>query len=453
MSSCWIDSLHSLKVAVKAELFKAILIFLAIISLQPLGAQELPRSGEGASLKQSEITTRLSRINTDVLSTERVIAQLKAEYARLKGEERDLEGAIRKLSDEEQGLLDKSTEALRRKERLVLELRDAEKRLHIEQSLVRERLRGLYMNAVSGERALALVGGAKGGDIERTAVYVSAVKRYDAVKFTRVKQAVQDLVSARQAVERVIEEGKILQVGIQSKRSELESKTAKLRGVINDLQTKQASAKRSLESLQSEAEKLELLMRTIMSQDLSSDDVISGDERGIEATPSAPAIATVGGGGVKPATAPPKSVASVMHPGGLFANSAKLVRPVVGAVVQRFGKNKVTSFSDMVFSKGLEFRAEQGSEVKAVLGGRVAFSGSMPGFDTVVIVDHGERSYTLYGRLSKSHVKVGQLVEQREALGVTAAPDSKGRNFYFETRKNGSPVDPATLLRPERLVL
>lgn len=444
MNSRWIGSPYRLKSGVKAELCKAILTILIVISLQPLCAQELAQNGAGASLKPSEITARLSKISTDVVSKERVIAQLKGEYSRLKGEERDLEVSIRALSEEEQGLLDKSTEALRRKERLVLELREAERRLFVEQSLVRERLRVLYMNAVSGDRALALVGGANGGDVERTAVYVSAVKRYDAIKFARVERAVQDLVSARQAVERVIEEGKVLQVGIQTKRSELESKTVKLRGIIHELQAKQASAKRSLESLQGEAEKLELLMRTIMSQELLPNEVDSGDGRGVETTPPVPAIATAEGG-VRQAISPPKSIKSVMHPGGLFANSAKLARPVVGQVLQRFGKNKVTSFSDMVFSKGLEFRTEQGSEVRAVLGGRVAFSGPMPGFDTVVIVDHGERSYTLYGRLSKSHVTVGQLVEQREALGVTAAPDSKGRNFYFETRKNGAPVDPATL--------
>jgi septal ring factor EnvC (AmiA/AmiB activator) len=70
----------------------------------------------------------------------------------------------------------------------------------------------------------------------------------------------------------------------------------------------------------------------------------------------------------------------------------------------------------------------------------------MPGYDTVVIIDHGERSYSLYGRLGKSHVKQGDLVQRRDVIGVTSAADSKGRNFYFETRKNGAPVDPGSVL-------
>jgi septal ring factor EnvC (AmiA/AmiB activator) len=99
--------------------------------------------------------------------------------------------------------------------------------------------------------------------------------------------------------------------------------------------------------------------------------------------------------------------------------------------VQRFGKAKVTDFADMIFSKGLEFKTAAASQVSAILGGRIAFAGSMPGYDSVVIIDHGKRSYSLYGRLGKIFVAKG---------------DAKGRNFYFETRKNGDPIDPMTVL-------
>jgi septal ring factor EnvC (AmiA/AmiB activator) len=37
-------------------------------------------------------------------------------------------------------------------------------------------------------------------------------------------------------------------------------------------------------------------------------------------------------------------------------------------------------------------------------------------------------------------------VNRRDVVGVTAQADSKGRNFYFETRKNGAPVDPVSVL-------
>jgi lipoprotein NlpD len=115
--------------------------------------------------------------------------------------------------------------------------------------------------------------------------------------------------------------------------------------------------------------------------------------------------------------------------------------------VQKFGKVKVTDFADMIFSKGLEFATTVGTEVFVVLAGKVAYVGNLPGYETVVVVDHGSRSYSLYGRLGKSLVKAGELLGQDQAVGVTGEPDLKGRNFYFEVRKSGNPVDPEQILK------
>jgi septal ring factor EnvC (AmiA/AmiB activator) len=274
------------------------------------------------------------------------------------------------------------------------------------------------------------------------------LRRYDDARFKDVIRAVEELLETRRALDKALDQGKALQEGIQLKRAELEGQKSKLRGVIQQIQARQQAAKRSLDSLTSEADKLESLLRVIMSGD-------SGDERERETlgdsrqdspeptaqTPDEKAEVD------SPVTADKQtSISQVMHPGGLFAQTARIVYPVAGEIVQRFGSNKVTSFADMVFSKGLEYKTPEGSQVKAVLGGRVAFAGLMPGYDTVVIIDHGERSYSLYGRLGKSHVKQGDLVQRRDVIGVTSAADSKGRNFYFETRKNGAPVDPGSVL-------
>jgi septal ring factor EnvC (AmiA/AmiB activator) len=284
--------------------------------------------------------------------------------------------------------------------------------------------------------------------VERIAVYASALRRYDDARFNNVTRAVEDLLATRRALDKALDEGKTLQDGIQSKRVELEGQKSKLRHVIQQIQSRQQAAKRSLDSLTSEAEKLEALLRVIMSGGGSED---HGGKSAGEVTSDAPAPtaeARADTSGDAHSVVPERgfSVSHVMHPGGLFAQTARLVYPVAGEIVQRFGSNKVTSFADMVFSKGLEYKTPEGSQVKAVLGGRVAFAGLMPGYDTVVIIDHGERSYSLYGRLGKSHVKQGDLVQRRDVIGVTSAADSKGRNFYFETRKNGAPVDPGSVL-------
>jgi septal ring factor EnvC (AmiA/AmiB activator) len=391
--------------------------------------------------QSGDVAARLTKIRNDVAATEKVIEELKGEFNKLKKEEKGLEADIRRLSEEEQTMLNESTQVVRKKEKLVVDLRSAEQRVSQQQALIRERLRVLYMSSSVNERAMVL-GSAQTGQVERVAVYAGAVRRHDQLRFKDVVQAVESLETTRRALDRALEEGKLLQVGLQTKRTELENQKTKLRGVMQQIQGRQQAAKRSLATLTAEADKLEALLRTIMSAGDSEDSQAEGESP--TAMPKDPAER------VPPRDAADSDVgvrtSNVMHPGGLFAQTARIAYPVTGEVVQRFGANKVTNFSDMVFSKGVEYKTPEGSQVKAVLGGRVAFAGVMPGFDTVVIIDHGERSYSLYGRLGKSHVKQGDLVQRKDVLGVTSTADTKGRNFYFETRKNGSPVDPVSVL-------
>ena len=96
----------------------------------------------------------------------------------------------------------------------------------------------------------------------------------------------------------------------------------------------------------------------------------------------------------------------------------------------------------MVFVKGLEFNARPGARVSAVAAGKVVLNQVLPGFGNVVIVDHGERYYTLYGRLASGLSRVGDVVKKGEVVGVVGEPDKRNRNFYFELRIKGKPVDP-----------
>ena len=107
-----------------------------------------------------------------------------------------------------------------------------------------------------------------------------------------------------------------------------------------------------------------------------------------------------------------------LDPRGLFSARGSLSAPVKGKVVQHFGKVKLASFKDVLFSKGVEFSTPENDEVHAVLAGLVAFSGTLPGYDTVVILDHGARSYSLYGRLGTSVVKKGETVCIIEAMKI-----------------------------------
>ncbi len=397
--------------------------------------------------ESTDVEVRLQKIRLEVSQTEKTIGVLKSEFAKLKREEKTLNSELQVLIAAEADLTKKSADTTQRKEKLTLEVEVAEKRVVEQQALIRDRLRALYLHsAVDGQpRYVRMV---MKGDLERTAVYARSVRMFDSARFQDVKKVVDSLIRARDELEATLRESLRIQGELQTKRTELEAKRLTLQGVMKAIKEKQQVAQQSLGTLRIEAAKIEELLHSITSDEgVVRPEVVPSPVTSLE--PGSAPLTTERDGALNARTGdvqPQVKVEDVMHPEGLFGKGVRVSYPIKGQVLRSFGRSKVTDFSDIIFSKGMEFKTAESSQVKSVLGGRVAFSGVMPGFDMVVIIDHGLRSYSLYGRLGKVFVAKGDLVKRGAVVGVTAAPDAKGRNFYFETRKNGNPVDPSTVL-------
>lgn len=91
---------------------------------------------------------------------------------------------------------------------------------------------------------------------------------------------------------------------------------------------------------------------------------------------------------------------------------------------------------------GVGLATDEGTPVQAVHDGTVAFAGSFEGFGNLVIVDHGERTYSLYGDLLEMAVGRGIRVERGAAIGRTGTTPTGESALYFELRVAGRPVDP-----------
>jgi septal ring factor EnvC (AmiA/AmiB activator) len=80
----------------------------------------------------------------------------------------------------------------------------------------------------------------------------------------------------------------------------------------------------------------------------------------------------------------------------------------------------------------------------------VVYADRFSGYGRMVIVDHGERYYTIYGHLSEIIKKTGDEVRRGEVLGRVGDSDSlAGSNLYFEIRKDGRSVDPLPWFRKQ----
>lgn len=133
---------------------------------------------------------------------------------------------------------------------------------------------------------------------------------------------------------------------------------------------------------------------------------------------------------------------------GLESMRGKLDWPVKGQVIGGFGKAKHHEFSTEVFRKGLEIEAPVGEEIRAVEKGKVVFADRFSGYGKMLIVDHGDRYYTIYAHISDFLKKNGDSVGRGEAVALVGDSDSlAGSKLYFEMRKDGKSIDPAPWFR------
>ena len=98
---------------------------------------------------------------------------------------------------------------------------------------------------------------------------------------------------------------------------------------------------------------------------------------------------------------------------------------------------------------GLEFRTAHSQVVQAVAEGKVVFIGSIPAYGLSLILDHGDRYYTLYGGLQSTSLRERAEVNEGAVLGKIAPRTS----LYFEIRKFSQALDPKEWFRDSELVI
>lgn len=132
---------------------------------------------------------------------------------------------------------------------------------------------------------------------------------------------------------------------------------------------------------------------------------------------------------------------------GLARLKGRLGWPTEGDVVALFGRQKHPKFDTYIQRKGIEIRAGQGTVIRSVSDGVVAFADWMRGYGLLAIVDHGEGFFSLYAHASKLLVNVGDSVRGRQPIGEIGDTGLTGEStLYFELRQGSEALDPLAWL-------
>ncbi|HEY9050177.1 MAG TPA: M23 family metallopeptidase, partial [Gammaproteobacteria bacterium] len=95
------------------------------------------------------------------------------------------------------------------------------------------------------------------------------------------------------------------------------------------------------------------------------------------------------------------------------------------------------------FHKGMDFASKSGSEVQAVAGGVITWSGKRYNYGNMVEVNHGNGYVTRYAHNKENLVKVGDTVKKGQAVASMGSTGrSTGPHVHFEVLKDGRQINP-----------
>jgi murein DD-endopeptidase MepM/ murein hydrolase activator NlpD len=363
----------------------------------PLPGLSAPLS-ERIAEKRQQIDRK--RRQEGVLSTD--IQRYNSRIERLQGEI----GAVREREARIQAELDeKQAELARVRDRLEVlrnELATLREQLQIATDALAERLVELYKS--DEPDAITVILEAEGfGDLLEETEFLERVADQDRRILDRVRVLKDE--TARKTREQARLEARVEEVAnaIQARRDEVAAGRIRLESHRNELASARSTRAGALRRVRSSRSRLE------------------GDLSELEAA-QAQVTSQLSGG--QPA------------PGAIRRGSGSLIWPVNGPVVSGFGMRWGRLHA------GIDIAAPSGTPIRAADSGRVVLQGSVGGYGNYTCISHGSLS-TCYAHQSRFASSRGASVSQGQVIGfVGCTGHCFGDHLHFETRVNGSPVNP-----------
>jgi len=124
-------------------------------------------------------------------------------------------------------------------------------------------------------------------------------------------------------------------------------------------------------------------------------------------------------------------------------------RPVKSGYISSYFGKRTDPFNGKTAShRGVDFAGKSGSDVVAVAGGVVTYSGPRSGYGNMVEINHGNGYVTRYAHNKQNLVAPGDRIQPGQKIALMGATGrATGPNLHFEVWLRGRPVDPVKYIR------
>ena len=312
--------------------------------------------------------------------------------------------------------------------------------------------------------------------------FKQAVRRYRYIRqFARWREKQSEEIRAARS--KLVEKRTQLETALRSKstaierlnlaNSDLLSRQSRQQTIISNLQGEAATLKRIMAEQQRQAEELDRKLGELIAEEERAAAARAAAEEeqrrkkadsiaAIQATkpetadtkpatkPTKPAAKPE----AKPAPAKPitKTTGYTMNAeertlsGSFESNKGNLLFPVPGKyrIVKPFGRQKHPELKYVETDNGgIDIEVPGGTTARAVFEGKVTGIFKPDGYNTVVLVRHGNY-ITVYANLASITVKPGQMVKTGETIGTIFADPDDDNNaiLHFEIRKEREKLNP-----------
>jgi septal ring factor EnvC (AmiA/AmiB activator) len=381
------------------------------ICLAPVLADTPPRASES----DEKIEAKLEVLGKSIEKERAALVSVRKERKKLETELAEVDSQLLKANKKRSELLSRIERLNTAVSELETKAEQTKKRISQLRSLFRKRVVGVYKMRRQNSSFDFLFGSNSATDLLKRAFYLRVIAKADRELIgvldntvATLQESANELQESKLSRTKSLKELQVAMLSLQKDKDRRES-------VIKKKIEKERRIRRSLASLKRNANTLQKMVNVL---------IVQGERKVVEAVKE-------------------KRVEPVKFSGrGLAKSKGKLRFPVSGQLVQGFGKRKHDEFSDILFSKGMEVSADPNTFVKAVASGKVILNRVLPGYGKVMILDHGRRYYSLYGRLNNTKQGIGELANKEDELASLKRTSEEESNFYFELRYKGKAVDP-----------
>jgi murein DD-endopeptidase MepM/ murein hydrolase activator NlpD len=391
-------------------------LFLVVITLGLTAYLALPMPGQTRSLndkierKQRQVEKKRARegvLTSDISGYSTRIKGLQGDIRSYASREATLQGSLQRKRAEVQRVQDKLEVAQDRLVRLRARLKQAT-------GVLSTRLVEIYKDDEPDVLTVILESDGFGDMLDRTA-FLERISDQDRVIVTRVRELKKQTKELTDQLSDLEEQKQDAADAILAQKNEVAQARARLVERQGDLaaargkrRTLLASARESRAHLEGDLKAMERQQAAVRAR--------------IRAAQASAAGGSSGGGG---------------GGGPIKRGSGGLIWPVNGPVVSPFGQRWGRLHA------GVDIAVPSGTPVHASQSGRVIIAGAVGGYGNYICIAHGGSLSTCYGHNTSLGVSQGQSVKQGQVIASSGCTGHCfGPHVHFETRINGSPVDP-----------